>query len=185
MTTAKQNARLNTKVYFLRRRWGVFGCRFGNRSQSACFFAILANVSAVVASSYGNRARCCACSAGALDHELVAARPCRYISTSFTKARPACRSHVIHVSHSHPMYVPCSCRFALPTRRTARWRNPCELSLNPGFCVLCGCLAGHISMLKDMTEFSTGQSVHGGVSYTGSTYTELQEVIRPQGGDMV
>lgn len=40
-------------------------------------------------------------------------------------------------------------------------------------------------MLKDMTEFSTGQSVHGGASYTGSAYTELQEVIRPQGGDMV
>lgn len=40
-------------------------------------------------------------------------------------------------------------------------------------------------MLKDMTEFPTGQSLHGAVNYTGSAYTELQEVIRPQGGDMV
>ncbi|CAM9427151.1 unnamed protein product, partial [Hapterophycus canaliculatus] len=42
-----------------------------------------------------------------------------------------------------------------------------------------------MSMLKDMSELSTGQSVHGGLSYTGSAYAELQEVIRPQGGDLV
>lgn len=40
-------------------------------------------------------------------------------------------------------------------------------------------------MLKDMTELSTGQSLHGGVNYANNAYTELQEVIRPQGGNMV
>lgn len=40
-------------------------------------------------------------------------------------------------------------------------------------------------MLKDMSELSTGQTIHGGVSYTAGAYTELQEVIRPQGGDLV
>ncbi|CAN0544681.1 unnamed protein product [Ectocarpus sp. 12 AP-2014] len=41
------------------------------------------------------------------------------------------------------------------------------------------------SMLADMSEFSTGHTVHGGVSYTANAYTELQEIIRPQGGDLV
>lgn len=44
---------------------------------------------------------------------------------------------------------------------------------------------GPSSMLSNMSEISTGQSVHGSVTYTGSAYTELQEVIRPQGGDLV
>lgn len=63
---------------------------------------------------------------------------------------------------------------------------PCDgVPKNPGV-FLRGWLRTHpISMLKDMTELSTGQSIHGAVNYTSSAYTELQEVLRPQGGDMV
>jgi len=40
-------------------------------------------------------------------------------------------------------------------------------------------------MLLDMSEFSTGQSVHGGVSYPDNAYAELQDAMRPRGGDLV